>query len=62
MSRNITKKSCAGCQWEDNCEFDCPCDFHSGRDTLDNEESYRQDLRERAKKYSTIINEFAYDN
>ncbi len=55
---HITKNGCKGCQWEETCEFDCPCDFHSGRGEFEPEESHQDLLKERAKAYSKIINDF----
>lgn len=58
MVKNITRTSCTGCQWNGNCEFTCPCDFHTGRDDVDDAVDYIVSLFECIEKYQDIESQF----
>jgi len=54
----MTYTSCVGCQWENNCEFTCPCDYYCGDSEIDNEIDYAVAKFEMIESYNGIEKDF----
>lgn len=49
--------SCNGCQWEDTCQFSCPCEDYCGIGETDNEIDYTVSLFECIEEYMEVVND-----
>lgn len=54
-------QTCVGCEWEANCQYDCPCDYYTpvGGSM---EYEYLADMEERIDDYFEMIAEYSDGN
>lgn len=50
--------SCKGCQWENNCDYSCPCEDYCGNSDIDNEIDYAVATFEMIEEYIGIEKDF----
>ena len=62
MGKNYTYMTCRGCQWEDVCEFNCPCEDCARHDEIDDEIDYAVILFENMYEYNQTIEEYSDTN
>lgn len=53
--------SCNGCQWENDCEFNCPCEHYCGNCEVDDEIDYAVATFEMIEAYNDVENQFNND-
>jgi hypothetical protein len=54
----MTYYSCAGCQWEETCEFSCPCEYYCGDCETDDMIDYAVSAFEMIAQYQDIENDY----